>query len=108
MSESATESKSKTSDSKQLTARKARLKARRMASRTSMAMADGELTRASKAVKYCTERFKPPEFSVPICANVLEFDFKSLGDNVQFDVIMMDPPWQLASAAPTRGVALGA
>lgn len=25
----------------------------------------------------------------------------------QFDVIMMDPPWQLATANPTRGVALG-
>ena len=25
----------------------------------------------------------------------------------QFDVIVMDPPWQLASATPTRGVALG-
>lgn len=26
---------------------------------------------------------------------------------LQFDVIMMDPPWQLATANPTRGVALG-
>jgi len=26
---------------------------------------------------------------------------------VQFDVIMLDPPWQLATHTPTRGVALG-
>jgi mRNA (2'-O-methyladenosine-N6-)-methyltransferase len=30
-----------------------------------------------------------------------------LAAEVQFDVITMDPPWQLAGAAPTRGVALG-
>ena len=32
---------------------------------------------------------------------------QKLGKWCQFDVIMMDPPWQLASRAPTRGVALG-
>lgn len=91
----------------QLTERKARLKARRLAKKTAIAKANGELNRSSKSVKYCTEQFKPPPFSVPICANVLEFDFKALGEATQFDVIMMDPPWQLATAAPTRGVALG-
>lgn len=30
-----------------------------------------------------------------------------MGEWCQFDVIVMDPPWQLASRAPTRGVALG-
>ena len=33
--------------------------------------------------------------------------YKKLGEWCQFDVIVMDPPWQLASKAPTRGVALG-
>jgi mRNA (2'-O-methyladenosine-N6-)-methyltransferase len=28
-------------------------------------------------------------------------------EHEQFDVIMMDPPWQLATANPTRGVSLG-
>ncbi|KAI8846909.1 MT-A70-domain-containing protein [Chytridium lagenaria] len=53
------------------------------------------------------ETFKPPPYSIPICANVLSFDFKTLGQTMQFDVIMMDPPWQLASHAPSRGVAIG-
>lgn len=29
---------------------------------------------------------------------------QELAAAVQFDVIVMDPPWQLASACPTRGV----
>lgn len=29
---------------------------------------------------------------------------QALGKQVQFDVIVMDPPWQLAGSAPTRGV----
>eukprot|EP01137_Pigoraptor_chileana_P009591 Opistho-2@58097 len=53
------------------------------------------------------EEFAPPPFCVPIRANVLSFDFRSLAAASQFDVIMMDPPWQLAGHAPTRGVALG-
>eukprot|EP00127_Corallochytrium_limacisporum_P004141 Clim_evm86s157 gene=Clim_evmTU86s157 len=54
-----------------------------------------------------TTTFTPPKWCVPIKANVIDFDFKALGQEVQFDVIMMDPPWQLATAAPTRGIALG-
>eukprot|EP00126_Sphaerothecum_destruens_P011331 Sdes_comp20901_c0_seq1m18063 len=50
------------------------------------------------------EQFEPPEWCVPIRANVLEFDFESLAKECQFDVIMMDPPWVLAGSAPTRGV----
>eukprot|EP01134_Creolimax_fragrantissima_P005950 CFRG5950T1 len=53
------------------------------------------------------QKFDPPPFSVPICADVTSFDFSSLALLSKFDVIMMDPPWQLASATPTRGVALG-
>ncbi|KAJ3103705.1 hypothetical protein HK100_004158, partial [Physocladia obscura] len=47
-----------------------------------------------------------PEFSVAINADVLTFDFAKLAETIQFDVIMMDPPWQLASNAPSRGVAI--
>jgi mRNA (2'-O-methyladenosine-N6-)-methyltransferase len=32
---------------------------------------------------------------------------QKLGAVVKFDVIVMDPPWQLASAKPTRGVTIG-
>jgi mRNA (2'-O-methyladenosine-N6-)-methyltransferase len=32
---------------------------------------------------------------------------QKLAIECQFDVILMDPPWQLATHAPTRGVALG-
>lgn len=35
------------------------------------------------------------------------YDWSSLAASTQFDVIMMDPPWALATANPTRGVALG-
>ncbi|KAG2430093.1 hypothetical protein HXX76_010192 [Chlamydomonas incerta] len=48
-----------------------------------------------------------PPHCVPIHANVTTFDWPSLYNHAQFDVIMMDPPWQLATANPTRGVALG-
>lgn len=48
-----------------------------------------------------------PMWCVPIKADVTHFDWKSLAAHCQFDVIMMDPPWQLATHAPTRGVALG-
>ncbi|GFR47058.1 hypothetical protein Agub_g8743, partial [Astrephomene gubernaculifera] len=48
-----------------------------------------------------------PPYCVPIHANVTTFDWPSLYEHCQFDVIMMDPPWQLATANPTRGVALG-
>ena len=48
-----------------------------------------------------------PAQCIPVHANVTQFDWKPLCDAVQFDVIMMDPPWQLATANPTRGVSLG-
>ena len=48
--------------------------------------------------------FDAPEWCVPIRANVLTFDWARLASASQFDVILMDPPWQLASNAPTRGV----
>lgn len=48
-----------------------------------------------------------PPHSVPILADVTSFDWDSLYRTTQFDVIMMDPPWQLATANPTRGVSLG-
>jgi mRNA (2'-O-methyladenosine-N6-)-methyltransferase len=48
-----------------------------------------------------------PPHCIPIHANVTTFDWAKLYGHTQFDVIMMDPPWQLATANPTRGVALG-
>ncbi|KAI9094112.1 MT-A70-domain-containing protein [Phlyctochytrium arcticum] len=50
--------------------------------------------------------FDAPQWCVPIKANVMTFEWDKLGDACQFDVILMDPPWQLASHAPTRGVAI--
>ncbi|KAF9979145.1 hypothetical protein BGZ73_005313 [Actinomortierella ambigua] len=52
------------------------------------------------------EEFEAPEWCVPIKANVMTFDWDSLASECQFDVILMDPPWQLATHAPTRGVAI--
>ncbi|KAF8060565.1 mettl3 [Scenedesmus sp. PABB004] len=48
-----------------------------------------------------------PPHCVPIHANVTTFDWPRLAAAAAFDVILMDPPWQLATANPTRGVALG-
>ena len=54
-----------------------------------------------------------PPHSVPICTDIRDFDFARLGRYQRelsgrgFDVVVMDPPWQLASANPTRGVAIG-
>lgn len=54
-----------------------------------------------------------PPYSVPIRADIREFPFQKLADKQKelsgrlFDVIMTDPPWMLATANPTRGVALG-
>lgn len=48
-----------------------------------------------------------PQHCIPIHTNVVTYDWSELSNACQFDVIMMDPPWQLATANPTRGVALG-
>lgn len=42
----------------------------------------------------------------------MEYNFKHLGEKQMehggrlFDIICMDPPWQLSTANPTRGVAI--
>jgi len=50
---------------------------------------------------------KVPEHCIPVRADVRNINWVKLGDLLQFDVILMDPPWQLASSNPTRGVAIG-
>jgi mRNA (2'-O-methyladenosine-N6-)-methyltransferase len=35
----------------------------------------------------------------------MTYDWSKLSSLMHFDVIMMDPPWQLATANPTRGLA---
>ncbi|CAO3700132.1 unnamed protein product [Rhizopus stolonifer] len=52
------------------------------------------------------EEFEAPEWCIPINANVMTYDWDSLAKEVQFDVIVTNPPWQLATHAPTRGVAI--
>ena len=50
---------------------------------------------------------------MPINADVTKFDFMRLQQSQLkhggrlFDVIMMDPPWQLSTSQPSRGVAIG-
>jgi mRNA m6A methyltransferase catalytic subunit len=51
--------------------------------------------------------------SIPICSDIRYFDWQKLIDvkkkesnDKLFDVIMMDPPWQLSSSQPSRGVAI--
>ena len=45
-----------------------------------------------------------PPYCIPIHANVMTYDWSTLISTTQFDVLMMDPPWQLATANPTRGM----
>mmetsp|Transcript_28643 Transcript_28643/g.50939 ORF Transcript_28643/g.50939 Transcript_28643/m.50939 type:complete len:284 (+) Transcript_28643:1500-2351(+) len=53
-----------------------------------------------------------PDDCIPICADVRGFNFEELArvhyevKGKLFDVIMMDPPWQLSGANPTRGVTI--
>ena len=59
------------------------------------------------------DEWKPPPLSIPLCTDVRHLPVLRLKDQMLktrgqlFDVIMMDPPWQLATANPTRGVAIG-
>eukprot|EP00891_Asterochloris_glomerata_P002643 jgi/Astpho2/2643/e_gw1.00049.31.1_t len=48
-----------------------------------------------------------PPLSIPVQADVRSYNWQPLIQASCFDVIMMDPPWQLATSNPTRGVALG-
>ncbi|KAI8887056.1 MT-A70-domain-containing protein [Backusella circina FSU 941] len=52
------------------------------------------------------EEFEAPQWCIPIKANVMTYDWEALAAQEQFDVILTDPPWQLATHAPTRGVAI--
>ncbi len=55
---------------------------------------------------------EPPVGSLPIRADVRKFEFSDFIESElaegrgHFDVILMDPPWQLAGQAPSRGVSL--
>eukprot|EP00029_Vermamoeba_vermiformis_P008124 TRINITY_DN3711_c0_g1_i1.p1 TRINITY_DN3711_c0_g1~~TRINITY_DN3711_c0_g1_i1.p1 ORF type:complete len:292 (-),score=71.69 TRINITY_DN3711_c0_g1_i1:40-888(-) len=58
--------------------------------------------------EYEVETFAIPPYCIPIRCDVRYLDWDALAGEVgNFDVITMDPPWQLAGAAPTRGVAIG-
>jgi len=47
-----------------------------------------------------------PKHCVPIRTDVRNMDWKALGSITQFNVILMDPPWQLATSNPIRGVTI--
>ncbi|KAI8647601.1 MT-A70-domain-containing protein [Parasitella parasitica] len=53
-----------------------------------------------------TEQFRAPAWCIPIKANVMTFEWDRLAEIAQFDVILVDPPCQLATNTPTRGVAI--
>ena len=79
--------------------------------------AEQELKRLTKEFYINEQRIsetksKYPDQCIPIRADIREFKFKNLADKQLeltgqlFDIIMMDPPWQLSSSQPTRGVAI--
>ena len=47
-----------------------------------------------------------PKYCIPIRADVRSFDWAALARLTKFDVITIDPPWNLAGPAPSRGVAI--
>lgn len=54
------------------------------------------------------EDYEIPPHCIPLRCDVRDAPWDRLTQLVDnFDAIMMDPPWQLATANPTRGVALG-
>lgn len=53
------------------------------------------------------DEWKVPESSVPILADVQTCNWNTIAACGPLDIITMDPPWSLAGANPTRGVALG-
>lgn len=66
---------------------------------------------ANRSVEISVDQLDPsqwqvPPHCIPILADVRSYDWRQLYRACQFDVIVMDPPWQLATANPTRGVAL--
>ena len=70
---------------------------------------------SSLEMRYCIDllsQYDPPPYCIPILADIRTFRWDRLGKQQReltgrlFDVIMMDPPWQLATANPTRGVAI--
>ncbi|EIE19881.1 MT-A70-domain-containing protein [Coccomyxa subellipsoidea C-169] len=67
----------------------------------------GGIEDVSKELEALGVIWQVPPHCIPIHANVMTYDWTTLITTTQFDVIMMDPPWQLATANPTRGVALG-
>ena len=52
------------------------------------------------------------ENAIPICADIRTFNWEHLvksqmaTGHKMYDVVMMDPPWQLSSSNPSRGVAI--
>jgi N6-adenosine-specific RNA methylase IME4 len=58
---------------------------------------------------YVPEDFMVPPHSIPVRVDVrfAPWEQLSAAADGNYDVIVMDPPWQLATANPTRGVALG-
>jgi len=70
------------------------------------------VARAIALARKASVPFRPPPHSVAIPADVTDFDFAALGEAVHrscgrlFDVLVIDPPWKVASANPTRGVAI--
>lgn len=50
------------------------------------------------------KEWQVPPYCIPINANVVTYNWRELYEATQFDVIMMDPPWQLATSNPTRGI----
>lgn len=47
------------------------------------------------------------KMAAPIQADIRNFDWEAFGKICQFDVIVMDPPWNIQPAQTTRGVDLG-
>jgi hypothetical protein len=80
----------------------------RAASPSDAADGDADASAGGRAIAQAPPAaWRVPPHCVPIQADVTAFDWAGLAASAQFDAVMMDPPWQLATSNPTRGVALG-
>lgn len=59
-----------------------------------------------------SQKSRVSDQAIPVCADIRKLDWSALvksqmaQGHKMYDVVMMDPPWQLSSSNPSRGVAI--
>lgn len=105
-------------------AEKALLKAEQLSQKLQSSSSNGNGSQENNAISPLSKQTPPicnkngqncyikQFWCIPLSFNVMQLDFSKLGEAQRkfggrmFDIITMDPPWQLSTANPTRGVAI--